>query len=737
MPTAISTASFLGTLGINTHIDFGAYGYENLGTVESAIRYLGLTNLRDSAQQPSDLTTWQQVAQATGAKFDDYVGETSPAGMQVDLGYMSQLAQQGILNYIEGGNEEDDAYPVSLGNNLQITAQFQQQIFALGHQLGLPVINMSFGAGWTAANNWAGNYGQVGDLSYIADYANAHTYPNLDQLVGDTINRLNGLAHMAASGRAVVTTEMGWDEGLGFGQDDIARYTLDAALDGIKYGNPTTYFYALFDDASGRFGLMNSNGSAKPAGEALHNLTTILQDSGGNAASFSPGALNYTLSNSQDDTVLMEKSDGSYWLSMWNEAAGAHAVTLTLDSAVSQISVYDPLSGTSAIQTANNTNIITLTVPDHPVIVQIGSGGFASPTPTPTPAPTPTPTPAPTPTPTPTPAPTTVGNGSSGSPEVTLPGAQTATIGQATAISGASISDALAATTPGLLALNVLASGGTVAMQDANGNLVGGSGSGAIHVAGTLSQINAELATLTYTAAAADGSVTVDVWDQHGAEATRTIRVTGPAAGGGSSGSTTTSDPAASGPAASDSAQHITIAPDDHDPVEIVSNAQIFAQSGDHMIFIGGTGNTLNATGGTETVQAYQGGNTINTGDGDDTLRLSGSGNVVNAGGGYNMILDSGTNTTIVLPSASQGYDDIYSYMLSNGTTFDLRSALAGTSWNGDLATIGNFVKTGMAGNAAVISIDPNGSGGSGVAVATLNSSGPVSLDLLLAHSIT
>ena len=162
---AISTRSFVNTLGVNTHIDFAAYGYQNLTIVENAIKYLGLTNLRDSAQTAWDATSWLQVSQATGAKFDDYIAETSPAGMTTDLGFVTKLAQEGILNYLEGGNEEDDAYPASLGNTLAITAQFQQQVYALGHQLGLKTINMSFGSGWTADNNWAGNYDKVGDLS--------------------------------------------------------------------------------------------------------------------------------------------------------------------------------------------------------------------------------------------------------------------------------------------------------------------------------------------------------------------------------------------------------------------------------------------------------------------------------------------------------------------------------------------------------------------------------------------
>src|SRR5882724_11236043 len=111
--TAVRAYDFVHSLGINTHIDFANYGYQNLAVVEASINYLGLKNIRDSAQTDSDAQTWLQVSQATGAKFDDYIAETSPAGMLQDLGYVQLLAQEGVLNYLEGGNEEDDSYPAS------------------------------------------------------------------------------------------------------------------------------------------------------------------------------------------------------------------------------------------------------------------------------------------------------------------------------------------------------------------------------------------------------------------------------------------------------------------------------------------------------------------------------------------------------------------------------------------------------------------------------------------------
>ena len=317
---AISTEAFLRTLGVNTHLDFGG-AYGNTAQAETDINYLGLTNLRDSPSNPGDIGLFQQVAQATGAKFDAYIGETSPGGMSTELGYIQQLAHEGIVNLIEGGNEEDDAFPVSLGNSMFFAAQFQQDVFAAAQSLGLPTINMSFGAGWTAANGWIGDYGAVGDLSATADYANGHVYP---QAAPDaSIQMFNRLAHLTASTRPVINTEFGYDTN-SYDRNQVAKWTLDATLDAIKDGDVKTYFYALYDDMSGAFGVMNPDGSPKPAGFALHNLTTLLRDGGG---AFAAGSLAYTIDNTSagDNSLLMEKSDGSYWLALWNESTAATA----------------------------------------------------------------------------------------------------------------------------------------------------------------------------------------------------------------------------------------------------------------------------------------------------------------------------------------------------------------------------------------------------------------------------
>jgi len=365
---ALTTAAVLNTIGVNTHLDSFNYGYQNLAVTSAAINYLGVKNLRDCYRHSWDMPLWSQVAAATGARFDDYMGRGSTAGDVADLAFVPSLAALNLLNFVEGGDENDTAPALAAGNSIAWTAAFQQQVYATGHSLGLPVINMSFGAGWTATNNWHGNYDKVGDLSAYADYGNAHTYPGVGQMTDKIIKALNADALLAAWSRPVITTEIGWDTAK-FDPQAAARFTLDAVFDGIKDGDVKMYFYALFDDGAGKFGLMNSDGSPKPAGLALHNLTTILADTGAPLS----GSLSYSLTGTtaNDNSLLMRKSSGAFELAVWNEIDVAHTVTLTLSAAAQRVSIYDPMIGTTAIATQSSAGTVGIPVADHPVIIEI------------------------------------------------------------------------------------------------------------------------------------------------------------------------------------------------------------------------------------------------------------------------------------------------------------------------------------------------------------------------------
>jgi hypothetical protein len=383
--TATSVQDVQNTIGVNTHLEMQGFGYQNLTTTAAAINYLGINNLRDSANTTADLGStgiWQKIANATGAKFDVYLVRGSTSADIRGLSYAKTLAGQGIVNLIEGVDEADLAG--SYGNSLSWAANYQKTVYATAHSLGIKVVNMSFGAGWTWLNNWEGNYASQGNLSAYADYANAHTYPSAGQTVESQVIRLNSLAKMAASSRPVITTEIGWN-GSQYSQAAAAKYTLDAVFDGVKNGDVKTYFYSLFDDKSGTYGLMNADGSAKPAGKALHNLSVIMADTG--AARHDSLTYGLTGTTSNDHSILMEKSNGTFQLAVWDEVSPAHSVTLSLASAASSIKVYDPLSSSTAIQTYTGKSSISFTVPDHPVIVEISNSGTSQSTPE-TPPPT-------------------------------------------------------------------------------------------------------------------------------------------------------------------------------------------------------------------------------------------------------------------------------------------------------------------------------------------------------------
>jgi len=297
------------------------------------------------------------------------------------------------------------------------------------------------------------------------------------------------------------------------------------------------------------------------------------------------------------------------------------------------------------------------------------------------------------------------------------------------------ITDDYASTHPASVTATITDQNGTLSTVDAWGNWQQGYGS--LTLSGTIWQVNAGLSNLQYAGSGSD-SIAINVSDSVGNQASLAVSVNGGA--GTPVGAPTGSSPdpiPAPVPTPSPSQADQQIAADDFQPVIMASNTSIGASAGDHMIFIAGTGDTLIAVGGTETVQAYQGGNSITTGAGDDRILYGGWGNTIDAGGGNNVLEDSGNNSTIVLPGAGQGNDDIYGWVMQNGDQFDLRSLLAQTSWNGDGGSIGDFVKVNMAGADAIISVDPSGSGGASYNVATLRDPGSMDLSSLLAHSIT
>lgn len=174
-----------------------------------------------------------------------------------------------------------------------------------------------------------------------------------------------------------VTTETGWYTAASpnhtkpITEEKQGRLFLNLYFSAFKRGWSATFIYMLRDDANqGYWGLYKTNWTPKASATYLHNLTTILDDSG----LFTPDALDYSIP-SQPSTVhdlLLQKSDGRFFLAVWNEkASGSNTVSVNLGTAQASVKVYDPTVGTTPIQTLSDVTSVSLTLSDHPVILEL------------------------------------------------------------------------------------------------------------------------------------------------------------------------------------------------------------------------------------------------------------------------------------------------------------------------------------------------------------------------------
>jgi hypothetical protein len=143
----------------------------------------------------------------------------------------------------------------------------------------------------------------------------------------------------------------------------------------------------------------------RAAGVYVHNLTTILSDVTSNFTA-TPVTVATTTLPATVHWILFQKSDHTYEYTLWDDrpiGEASDGVTLTLPQSYDPVNVYDPTLGTTPTRhlTGGTTNL-SVTLTDHPLIIEfnVGAGIPGLPVPTPTPiAAVATPVAAPTPTP--------------------------------------------------------------------------------------------------------------------------------------------------------------------------------------------------------------------------------------------------------------------------------------------------------------------------------------------------
>jgi hypothetical protein len=410
----LSARSFLNTLGVDTHIPYTDGTYSNLPTVISDLKYLGIHQVRDGITNGQNgsapLSSYITLAQA-GIQFTFVMVASSTADISAELNLINQLevAVPGSVTAIEGPNEVNNQ-PVTFGgvSGFQGALDEQMAIYSAVKAdpvlTGLPVYYLT---GYDASGLPVGPDPLT--ASGLANYDNQHPYPNNGQAPAAYVARSVALPNATSPTERAVFTETGYTTDQ-VSPDVQAKYELDLWMDSAAEGISKTYLYDLLDayapgsyQGDDGYGLFDDTNAPKEAANAIHALTALLQDNGTNAASFSPSPLTYSIAGlpSTGNSLAIEMSDGSTIISVWNEpqiwnngtqteiSAPSSAVTVSLGATYASVLVYDPLDGTTPIATYSDVSSVTITVTDHPILVEFsGIAPITTPVTTPVTSPT-------------------------------------------------------------------------------------------------------------------------------------------------------------------------------------------------------------------------------------------------------------------------------------------------------------------------------------------------------------
>jgi hypothetical protein len=406
------TDSFVDSVGVNVHWSYNKYGksddalYEMLKTklVEAGFRHI-----RDGAVDKAYARCTElynnfgiQTTFITGRREAGGRSPLDPSQIGEELTSLKNGIPLEAVAAIEGPNEYDlfhnDRETDWVGKLQTYQRQLYAQVKADPVLKSKPVLGPSLMRG--------PDYKAVGDLSDYLNYSNLHPY----QLTrhpgtgGWGLHNYGGLtwwlgrARVQAPGKPVQATEAGYrTHAKGVTEAIDAKYTPRMFAEFFRRGISRTFKYELLTiKDSEAYGLLRSDGSEKPSFVATRNLLNFLSDNAWDAKNkawttptFTPGTLDYEIATDAADArhVLLQKSNGDFYLLIWNEVSSfdpetrteidnpAVAAALTLKTPVSEATIHTLAADGSmatepaAILGAPGSQKITLNVPDRLMIV--------------------------------------------------------------------------------------------------------------------------------------------------------------------------------------------------------------------------------------------------------------------------------------------------------------------------------------------------------------------------------
>ena len=413
--SAVSVNDFLNSIGANSAVSRRG---ETLQNTINCTKYLGLRWFRAGYESDIPIRDLIDVHLQTGARFS-YGLASGGTDINRLLDGGRQLAVVGALLAFEGNNEPNNwgiTYQGESGGkglSWLPVAKLQRDLYKAVKSdptlKSYPVWSITengaetdnVGLQFLTIPNGAGTL--MPDGTQYADFANVHNYighPSLPHLIDNlTWNvtdpssacKVDGLygnygltwaKHFSGYSNNDLLTlpRVTTETGRTIVEGETSEYQqaclfLTMYLDQFKRGWSYTAIYLLRDrsDEAGnqQFGFYRKDYTPRKAAVYLHNLTTILADSGTIQAK---GKLNYSIVNQPATTheLLLQKSNGTFELVVWSEKiSNSDNVVINLDRKYRAVKMYDPTIGISVIQTLQNVSSITLTMSDHPVIIEI------------------------------------------------------------------------------------------------------------------------------------------------------------------------------------------------------------------------------------------------------------------------------------------------------------------------------------------------------------------------------
>ncbi len=409
---ARSADSFVDSVGVNVHLNYFDTVYSDIALVKSKLSGLGVRHIRagghlsDNADYNRALYSRVQELETAGVRTTLGVDPRNLGTRTIDrekIGRLAELAGPALEGF-EGPNELDiSGRPDWSGELRSYQKDLYEAVKSNPSTSDMPVIGPSLAH--------AHNAREVGDISDRLDFGNMHPYPGGHHPGTRALDDYNiANSRKMSADKPMMPSETGYHNAVrhtgghkGVSERAASRYMPRLLLEHFNRNIPRTYAYELIDfkpDDTGandqrNFGLLRNDGTEKPEFVALKNMLSLLDDPG---PEFSTDSLDYSLEGDVEDVhqTLLQKRDGNFFLVLWQEvpsydldankdvSVSGKSVTLSLNEGSREARTFLPVNSQRPTESYDASKRLRLTVPDHPLVVELGpTSGTPEPAPEP------------------------------------------------------------------------------------------------------------------------------------------------------------------------------------------------------------------------------------------------------------------------------------------------------------------------------------------------------------------